>query len=281
MIFFDYRIITRIDCVRFLYIALTSSRILYKLFKHELIIKCHIRKILTKLLDIECFNEFKRSKLLNKIRSPSMPECFFIAHSYFIEFHCDDIEKMIVNFATYTFFVPPLKVELDFYYNILIINNKQKCKNKNVFYGVNAHENNHLLNEIKSSNQCIQITNVSKLNSENEAIKKLIIGGETDSSFFSPGTKRKAERTYSSTSDSKAIETISILIFNHNKPFTNRLRSEIMKRFLNDKGQTLGFYEKKFHNEMEEIKKDLLKLVPKNSNFKELWKKAGDSFKND
>ncbi|RMZ96075.1 hypothetical protein BpHYR1_001205 [Brachionus plicatilis] len=27
--------------------------------------------------------------------------------------------------------------------------------------------------------------------------------------------------------------------------------------------------------------KDLLKLVPKNSNFKESWKKAGDSFKND
>ncbi|RNA19647.1 hypothetical protein BpHYR1_050086 [Brachionus plicatilis] len=27
--------------------------------------------------------------------------------------------------------------------------------------------------------------------------------------------------------------------------------------------------------------KDLLKLVPENSNFKELWKKAGDSFKND
>ncbi|RNA44436.1 hypothetical protein BpHYR1_053691, partial [Brachionus plicatilis] len=80
-------------------------------------------------------------------------------------------------------------------------------------------------------------TNVSKLNSENEAIKKLIIGV-------------------------------------NNKPFTNRLRSEIIKRFVNDKGQTLGFYEKKFHNEMEEIKKDLLKLVPKNSNFKESWKKA-------
>ncbi|RNA23042.1 hypothetical protein BpHYR1_014695 [Brachionus plicatilis] len=115
-----------------------------------------------------------------------------------------------------------------------------------------------------------------KFNSENEAIKKLIIGGETDSSFFSPGTKRKAERTYSSSSDSEAIETII-----NNKPFTNRLRSEIMKRFVNDKGQNLGFYEKKFHNEMEEIKKDLLKLVPKNSNFKESWKKAGDSFKND
>ncbi|RMZ95505.1 hypothetical protein BpHYR1_018547 [Brachionus plicatilis] len=53
-------------------------------------------------------------------------------------------------------------------------------------------------------------TNVSKLNSENEAIKKLIIGGETDSSFFTPGTKRKAERTYSSSSDSEAIETITI-----------------------------------------------------------------------
>ncbi|RNA00072.1 hypothetical protein BpHYR1_044794, partial [Brachionus plicatilis] len=55
-------------------------------------------------------------------------------------------------------------------------------------------------------------TNVSKLNSENEAIKKLIIGGETDSSFFTPGTKRKVERlkveTYSSSSDSEAIETI-------------------------------------------------------------------------
>ncbi|RNA12398.1 hypothetical protein BpHYR1_045560 [Brachionus plicatilis] len=78
-------------------------------------------------------------------------------------------------------------------------------------------------------------TNVSKLNSENEAIKKLIIGGETDSSLFSPGTKRKAERTYSSSSDSEAIETII-----NNKPVTNRLRSEIMKRFVNDKGQTLG-----------------------------------------
>ncbi|RNA28896.1 hypothetical protein BpHYR1_019986 [Brachionus plicatilis] len=117
-------------------------------------------------------------------------------------------------------------------------------------------------------------TNISKLNSENEAIKKLIIGAETDSSLFSPGTKRKAERTYSSSSDSEAIETII-----NNKPFTNRLRSEIMKRFVNDKGQTLGFYEKKFHNDMEEIKKDL--FVPKNSNFKESWKKAGDSFKND
>ncbi|RNA02238.1 hypothetical protein BpHYR1_030304, partial [Brachionus plicatilis] len=94
-------------------------------------------------------------------------------------------------------------------------------------------------------------TNVSKLNSENEAIKKLTIGGETDSSFFSPGTKRKAERTYCSSSDSEAIETII-----NNKPFTNRLRSEIMKRFVNDK-------------------EDLLKLVPKNSNFKESWKKAG------
>ncbi|RNA35838.1 hypothetical protein BpHYR1_022678 [Brachionus plicatilis] len=52
----------------------------------------------------------------------------------------------------------------------------------------------------------------------------------------------------------------------NNKPFTNRLRSEIMKRFVNDKGQTL---------------EDLLKLVPKNSNFKESWKKADDSFKND
>ncbi|RNA04700.1 hypothetical protein BpHYR1_005658 [Brachionus plicatilis] len=92
-------------------------------------------------------------------------------------------------------------------------------------YGVNSHENNHLN------------TNVSKLNSENEAIKKLIIGGETDSSFFTPGTKRKAERTYSSSSDSEAIETII-----NNKPFTNRLR------------------------------KDLLKLVPKNSNFKKSWK---------
>ncbi|RNA14439.1 hypothetical protein BpHYR1_021923 [Brachionus plicatilis] len=63
-------------------------------------------------------------------------------------------------------------------------------------------------------------------------------------------------------SDNKAIETII-----NNKPFKNRLRSEIMKRFVNDKGQTLG--------------EDLLKLVPKNSNFKESWKKAGDSFKND
>ncbi|RNA20512.1 hypothetical protein BpHYR1_034253 [Brachionus plicatilis] len=72
-----------------------------------------------------------------------------------------------------------------------------------------------------------------------------------------------------------------ILYLINNKPFTNRLRSEIMKRFVNDKGQTLGFYEKKFHNEMEKIKKDLFKLVPKNSNFKESWKKAGDSFKND
>ncbi|RMZ99056.1 hypothetical protein BpHYR1_048979 [Brachionus plicatilis] len=54
-----------------------------------------------------------------------------------------------------------------------------------------------------------------------------------------------------------------------------------MKRFVNDKGQTLGFHEKKFHNEMKEKKKDLLKLVPKNSNFKESWKKAGDSFKNE
>ncbi|RNA39654.1 hypothetical protein BpHYR1_027755 [Brachionus plicatilis] len=166
--------------------------------------------------------------------------------------------------------------------NYLIINNKQKCKNKNVFYGVNAHENNHLLNEKKSSNRAsLELTlftmneninklntNVSKLNSETEAIKKLITGGETNSSFFSPGTKRKAERTYSSSSDSEAIETII-----NNKPFTNRLRSEIMKRFVNDKGQTLGFYEKKFHNEMEEIKKDLLKLVPINSISKNHGKK--------
>ncbi|RNA30689.1 hypothetical protein BpHYR1_001973 [Brachionus plicatilis] len=53
-----------------------------------------------------------------------------------------------------------------------------------------------------------------KLNSENEVIKKLIIGGETDSSFFSPGTKRKAEINYSSSSDSEALETII-----NNKPF--------------------------------------------------------------
>ncbi|RNA42539.1 hypothetical protein BpHYR1_000971 [Brachionus plicatilis] len=124
-----------------------------------------------------------------------------------------------------------------------------------VFYGVNAHENNHVffdvlfdvscfsskrLNEIKSSNRAsleqtlftmnekpeLLNTNVSKLNSENEAIKKLIIGGETASSFFTPGTKIKVERTYI-----------------NNKPFTNRLRSEIIKRFVNDKGQTLGFVE--------------------------------------
>ncbi|RNA14156.1 hypothetical protein BpHYR1_024106 [Brachionus plicatilis] len=76
-------------------------------------------------------------------------------------------------------------------------------------------------------------TNVSKLNGENEAIKKLIIGGETDSSFFTPGTKRKAEKTNSSSSDGEAIETII-----NNKPVRNRLRSKIMKRFVNDKGQT-------------------------------------------
>ncbi|RNA27973.1 hypothetical protein BpHYR1_018790, partial [Brachionus plicatilis] len=67
--------------------------------------------------------------------------------------------------------------------------------------------------------------------------------------LFINKTFKKAERTYSSSSDSETIETIINI-----KPFTNRLRSEIMKRFVNDKGQTLGFYEKKFHNEMEEIK---------------------------
>ncbi|RNA06991.1 hypothetical protein BpHYR1_020583, partial [Brachionus plicatilis] len=54
-------------------------------------------------------------------------------------------------------------------------------------------------------------------------------------------------------------------------PFTNRLRSEIMKRFVNDKGQTLGFYEKKFHNEMEEIKsKRFVEAGAKKFKFKEL-----------
>ncbi|RMZ99345.1 hypothetical protein BpHYR1_007009 [Brachionus plicatilis] len=66
----------------------------------------------------------------------------------------------------------------------------------------------------------------------------------------------------------------------NNKPFTNRLRSEIIKRFVNDKGQTLGFYEKKFHNEMEEIiSKRFVRAGAKKFKFQRIMEKAGD--KND
>ncbi|RNA18990.1 hypothetical protein BpHYR1_038871 [Brachionus plicatilis] len=104
-------------------------------------------------------------------------------------------------------------------------------------YGVNAHENNHVFFDVLFNVFCFSSKLLNEIN-------------ETDSSFFTPGTKRKAERTYSSSSDSEAIETIILILIN-NKPVRNRLR------------------------------KDLLKLVPKNSNFKKSWKKAGDSFKND
>ncbi|CAF1105441.1 unnamed protein product, partial [Brachionus calyciflorus] len=120
-------------------------------------------------------------------------------------------------------------------------------------------------------------SNVMKINEDNESIRKLLIGFE-NGPLNSPGIKRKVETMKESSLE--ANEEIEEILIN-NKPLTNHLRSEIKKKFGEDLGQTLGHYEQKYPKQMEQIKKELVKLVPPNSTFKEALKKAADSLKND
>ncbi|RNA41772.1 hypothetical protein BpHYR1_053269 [Brachionus plicatilis] len=67
----------------------------------------------------------------------------------------------------------------------------------------------------------------------------------------------------------------------NNKEFTNSLRDQLKERFKEDPDKTLGYYQKKYSHVMLDIKRELLKFVPKNSTFASCWKKVSDSLKMD
>ena len=66
------------------------------------------------------------------------------------------------------------------------------------------------------------------------------------------------------------------MILVSNKAFTNVLRQKLneISDVKMDEGKTLGYYEKTYPEEFNEIKRELTKFVPIGKSFKESWYSA-------